>query len=146
MWFDPNLKVTYWPRENWPKLARQFFATGVWRAELVRRTRGRNPWRFYAPPLLVLSFIACIVVAVLQMTGVLHGKLGFVANIVYLAPIVYFTLILWLALARDIVKPWRDRWLFLIVLPTMHLSWGTGFLIGLIRGARDTNDTSRTGI
>lgn len=146
VWFDPNLKVTYWPRENWPKLARQFFATGVWRAELVRRIRGRNPWRFFAPPLLVLSLIACIVVAVLQLTGVLHGRLGLAASAVYLAPILYLALIVWVSLTTDAVKPWRHRWLFLIVLPTMHLSWGTGFLFGIIRGAGNTNDTSRTEI
>lgn len=144
VWFDPQLKVTYWPRENWPKLARQFFATGVWRAELVRRIRGRNPWRFYAPPLLVVALIACLVVAVLQLTGVLHGRLGLVASAVYLAPILYLAVVTWVALTQDIVKPWRDRWLFLIVLPTMHVSWGVGFLVGIIRGAGNTNDTSRT--
>ncbi len=144
VWFDPNLKVTYWPRENWAKLGRQFFATGVWRAELVRRIRGRNPWRFYAPPLLVLALVACVVIGVLQLTGVLHGRLGLVASAVYLAPILYLALIVWVALTKDTVTPWRDRWLFLIVLPTMHLSWGTGFLRGLIGGAGNTNDTSRT--
>ncbi|MEO9104741.1 MAG: glycosyltransferase family 2 protein [Terrimesophilobacter sp.] len=145
VWFDPDLKVTYWPRENWPKLARQFFATGVWRAELVRRIRGRNPWRFYAPPLLVLSLVVCIAVGILQLTGVLHGRLGLAANVVYLAPILYLALVIWVALTQDAVTPWRDRWLFLIVLPTMHISWGSGFLVGLIRGAGNTNDTSRTG-
>ena len=146
VWFDPDLKVTYWPRENWAKLARQFFATGVWRAELVRRIGGRNPWRFYAPPLLVLSLLVSVVVGVLQLTGVLHGRLGLVANAVYLAPILYLALVVWVALTQDAVKPWRDRWLFLVVLPTMHVSWGTGFLFGLIRGAGDINDTSRTGV
>lgn len=144
VWFDPNLTVTYWPRENWPKLVRQFYATGVWRAELVRRVRGRNPWRFFAPPLLVLALFACIVVAVLQLTGVLHGRLGLAASIVYLAPTLYLAVIVFVTLAKDVVTPWRHRWLFLIVLPTMHLSWGTGFLLGIIRGAGNTNDTSRT--
>lgn len=146
VWFDPTLKVSYWPRENWPKLARQFFATGVWRAELVRRYGGRNPWRFFAPPLLVLSLVACVVVGLLQLTGVLYGRLGLVASAVYLAPILYLALVLWVALARDAVKPWRERWLFLVVLPTMHVSWGAGFIVGLIRGARGINDTSRTEI
>jgi glycosyltransferase involved in cell wall biosynthesis len=146
VWFDPALTVTYWPRENWAKLARQFFATGVWRAELVRRIGGRNPWRFYAPPLLILSVLASIVVGILQFTGVLHGRLGFVASAVYLAPLLYLALVVWVALTQDAVRPWRERWLFLIVLPTMHLSWGSGFLVGLIRGAGDINDTSRTEI
>jgi hypothetical protein len=28
----------------------------------------------------------------------------------------------------------------------MHLSWGSGFIVGLVRGARDTVDTSRTNV
>ena len=51
VWFDPQLRVTYWPRENWRKLARQFFTTGVWRGELVRRLPRHTPLRFFAPPL-----------------------------------------------------------------------------------------------
>ncbi len=144
VWFDPTLTVTYWPRENWGKVARQFFATGVWRAELVRRIGGRNPWRFFAPPLLVLSLAVSVIVAVLQLTGVLHGRLGLVASVVYLPAILYLLLALWVSLTQDVVKPWRERWLFLAVLPTMHVSWGAGFLVGIIRGASGFNDTSRT--
>lgn len=144
IWFDPKLKVNYWPRENWPKLVRQFFATGAWRAELVRRDRGRNPWRFYAPPALVLSIIASITVAILQLTGVLHGKLGLLASTIYAFPALYVLLLLWVTLFTDKVRPWSLRPLFLVVLPTMHLSWGTGFIFGLIRGAKGVNDTSRT--
>lgn len=144
VWFDPKLKVTYWPRENWAKLVRQFFATGAWRAELVRRDKGRNPWRFYAPPVLVLSILASIVIGVLQLTGVLHGKLSLLFSAVYLAPIAYLLLVLAVSLFADRVRPWSLRLVFPIVLPTMHLSWGTGFLVGLIRGAAGVNDTSRT--
>jgi hypothetical protein len=77
---------------------------------------------------------------------VLHGRLGLLANVVYLAPILYLALVVWVALTQDEVRPWRDRWLFLVVLPTMHESWGAGVLLGVIRGAGDINDTSRTGI
>ena len=33
VWFDPSLSVTYWPRESWARLVRQFRATGAWRGE-----------------------------------------------------------------------------------------------------------------
>ena len=36
VWFDPSLSVTYWPRESWTRLARQFRATGAWRGEVHR--------------------------------------------------------------------------------------------------------------
>ncbi len=60
VWLDPALRVTYRPRNSWPALARQFWATGVWRGELVRRLGGRNPIRFFAPPGLVVTAAAAL--------------------------------------------------------------------------------------
>jgi succinoglycan biosynthesis protein ExoA len=144
VWFDPELRVTYWPRENWRKLARQFFTTGVWRGELVRRYRGRNPWRFFVPPLLVIAVFVSVVAGILQITGVLHGRLSLLFSVVHVGLLAYVLLLLYLGLVYDRGHSWRDRWLFILVLPTMHLSWGAGFLRGILRGGRDTMDTSRT--
>jgi glycosyltransferase involved in cell wall biosynthesis len=146
VWFDPALEVTYWPRESWNKLARQFTATGIWRAELVRRFGGHNGWRFFVPPLLVVNLALALVVFVLQVTGVVSGWPGLVASLVYVGPAAYVALVLLVALIVDRGTGWRDRLFFIVVLPTMHLSWGTGFIVGLVRGAGDTVDTSRTGI
>jgi succinoglycan biosynthesis protein ExoA len=144
VWFDPALMVTYWPRENWRKLARQFFTTGVWRGELVRRYRAKNPWRFFAPPLLVLAVAIALVVLVLQLTGVLSGALSVVASLVYLALVAYLLLLVWVSFVKEPGKTLRDRLIFMIVLPTMHLSWGAGFIRGILRGGQDTMDTSRS--
>jgi succinoglycan biosynthesis protein ExoA len=145
VWFDPQLKVTYWPRENWRKLTRQFFTTGVWRGELVRRHPRTTPVRFFAPPLLVIAFIISIVGGTLQLTGAIHwGKLSLLAFIVHTGLVAYILLLIYLGLIYENGKSWRDRWLFILVLPTMHLSWGAGFIKGLFRGGRDTFDTSRT--
>ncbi|MET0806273.1 MAG: glycosyltransferase family 2 protein [Lacisediminihabitans sp.] len=146
VWFDPTLEVTYWPRESWTKLVRQFSATGTWRGELVRRYRGRNPWRFFAPPVLVVALALCVVLAVLQLTGVVRGWPSIVLSLLYLAPILYLAALTLISFGRSGGARWRDRWRFFYVLPTMHLSWGAGFIGGLLRGARDTVDTSRTGI
>ncbi|MGV8884645.1 MAG: glycosyltransferase family 2 protein [Microbacteriaceae bacterium] len=144
VWFDPQLAVTYWPRENWNKLARQFVATGTWRGELVRRYGGKNGWRFFVPPLLVIAVALSVLVCILQVTGVLHGWLGLAASAIYLGPAAYVLLVFWLAFVADRGSNWRDRWFFTLVLPTMHLCWGSGFIAGVVRGARDTVDTSRT--
>jgi len=51
VWFDPSLEVTYWPRESWTKLVRQFAADR--RLALANWSAGiadANPWRFFAPP------------------------------------------------------------------------------------------------
>jgi succinoglycan biosynthesis protein ExoA len=146
VWFDPQLKVTYWPRESWTKLVRQFLATGIWRGEIVRRARGRNPWRYFVPPMLVLSIVFSVILFALQLSPIVNGPWTIGASVFYLGPISYVLLVLWLAFIGDRSDNWRDRWFFIVVLPTMHLSWGVGFIIGLLRGARDTVDTSRTEI
>ena len=146
VWFDPDLAVTYWPRENWNKLGRQFAATGIWRGELVRRYGGRNPVRFFVPPLLVINLVLSLALAILQVTGIVSGWPSAVASLMYLGPISYVVLVLVVAFGSRHGDTWRDKLLFVLVLPTMHLSWGAGFILGLVRGARDTVDTSRTEI
>jgi hypothetical protein len=144
VWFDPQLSVTYWPRESWVRLARQFRATGAWRGELVRRYGRRNGIRYFAPPALVLLLALAIVVGGLQATGVLSGVPSLIASVVYLPVAAYVLLDLAVALAPG-GGSLRQRLWTLIVLPTMHLSWGVGFIGGVLSGAHDTVDASRLG-
>lgn len=138
VWFDPELHVTYWPRETPRQLARQFYSTGAWRGSLVRSGR-RTPLRFFAPPALV---------AALALSAI-HGCTGWlmprrarrITAAVWTVPLAY---LLFLSAAR------RSRGArgtspnhFVLAVAVMHLSWGLGFWNGLVRGARDTVDTSR---
>lgn len=142
VWLDPLLRVTYWPRSTWPKLARQFVATGIWRGELVRRLGGRNPLRFFAPPVLVANIVVALVFIPLHATGVFHGWWGWLLGLAYVPPVLYLGLLAVAAVRRggDVLD-----WLrFALATATMHLSWGLGFIVGVTRGARDAVDTSRT--
>ncbi len=142
VWLDPQLKVSYWPRSTLLKLHRQFLATGVWRGELVRRLGPGNPLRFFAPPILLVSIVLSIIALPLHLTGVLSGVLGWVVAFVYLGPLAYLGLLILAAVTTP--GSLADRLRLMVVLATMHLSWGAGFLRGLIRGARDVVDRSRT--
>ena len=144
VWFDPQLSVTYWPRESWWRLARQFRATGAWRGELVRRFGRRNSLRYFAPPVLVLFVAAALVIAVLQATGVVKGLAAALSSLIYVPIAAYAVLVLAVALAPG-GGGIRQRLWTLLVLPTMHLSWGIGFVAGVLRGAGDTVDASRLG-
>ena len=144
VWFDPTLAVTYWPRESWVRLARQFRATGAWRGELVRRFGRRNGIRFFAPPVLVLLTIVAVIIGILQLTGVLSGLASLIASIVY-APLAAYALLVVAVAAAPGGGGIRQRLWTLLVLPTMHLAWGWGFLGGVLRGAGDTVDASRLG-
>lgn len=145
IWFNPDMRVTYWPRGTWKKIARQFWATGIWRAELIRRHGSRNSIRYFAPPVLVLGMGASLIEALLQLTGRTKTWPKFVrrfTSLVHVPSFGYIAAILATAAsAKDCGR--RERFWFGIVLPTMHLCWGAGFLRGLVTGAKNTKDGSR---
>jgi len=142
VWLDPGLRVSYWPRSDAKRLARQFRATGIWRGELVRRLGRANSLRFFAPPLLLLTIVLSVIAIPLHATGVLSGWLGWVTALIYLGPIAYLGLLVIAAVSST--GTLADRLRFASVLAIMHLSWGAGFIVGLVRGAGDSVDTSRT--
>ena len=142
VWFDPALQVRYWPRSSWGALGRQFWATGVWRGELVRRLGGRNSLRYFAPPLFVVDLVLCVLLAPLLATGLIGGWVAWVLALAYLGPVLYLALLAFAALRSPGGFLGRLRVAFAMAI--MHVSWGSGFLVGLVRGARDAVDTSRT--
>jgi len=141
VWIDPRLKVTYRPRDTWRNLARQFLATGIWRGELIRRLGGHNPLRFFAPPMLVINLALALVVALLQVTGLTSGPASWVLSAVYVGPLAYALLLIGAAVTTS--GSLLDRLRFVVVLKTMHLCWGAGFLLGVIRGGGGSLDRSR---
>ena len=125
VWFNPDLFVTYRPRPNASKLAKQYFEYGSWRHEVMRRhpdtRRAKSALRYFAPPLAV----ALIVI------GKILGSIGFVMGNAfiwgYIFPLGYLALTLLSSLT--LVKRARSGALWLpIVLMTMQMSWGIGFL------------------
>ncbi len=125
VWFNPNLFVTYRPRRNIRALAKQYFEYGSWRHEVMRRhpqtRRTKSALRYYAPPLAV----GLIVI------GKVLGSIGYVMDNFliwgYVAPFGYLALTFLTSLL--LVKRARSgaKWLP-IVLMTMQMSWGIGFL------------------
>lgn len=142
VWFDPKLRVRYWPRSSWSALARQFWATGVWRGELVRRLGARNSVRYFAPPLFVIDLVLCVILAPLLASGIVSGWPAWVLALAYLGPVLYLALLAFAALR----SPGRlvDRLRVAVAIAIMHVCWGSGFLVGVTRGAGDAVDTSRT--
>ncbi|NKX49832.1 glycosyltransferase family 2 protein [Arthrobacter deserti] len=146
VWFDPELKVTYWPRATWGKLVRQFYAAGIWRAELARRHKEGKSVRHFLPPVLVAGLAAGAASGVLSATGATRrwpAWLKVPANAAALVPGLYAAGLAYAAatLKQDLSRPERLR--LLAVLPGIHISWGLGYLRGRLLGAAGTVDTSR---
>lgn len=142
VWFTPRLKVTYRPRPNLYRLARQFFSTGIWRGELARRFPASNGLRYFAPPVMV---IGVTVGTLLGLAGIVQAALGAAPWLLwgFAAPLLYVLIVVVSALVwgrRDGFRPFL--W-FLVVLPCIHFSWGIGFVLGYLSLTR--NITAHTG-
>ena len=130
VWFSPELRVTYWPRGRFSGLAKQFFSTGVWRGDLTRRDLKRASRRYFAPPALVSAILLGFVLLIF-------------GNLVGIMPLAgYLFAIAFLSISSSGLKL-KDRFALMIVLPTMHLGWGLGFIRGYLLGAANTIDKSR---
>jgi hypothetical protein len=125
VWFNPDLFVTYRPRPNVAKLAKQYFEYGSWRHEVMRQhpqtRKTKSALRYFAPPLAV----ALIVI------GKFLGSVGFIMDSAliwgYIFPLGYLALTFVSSLT--LVKRARSGALWVpIVLMTMQMSWGIGFL------------------
>lgn len=142
VWFTPQLRVTYWPRDTRERLARQFWSTGVWRGALVRNLAARTPLRFFAAPALVAGLGASAAIAAAEGVRRFRGPAKLL-RLAHAAPVAYAGF-LGVAAGRLEGTP-RERARFAEVIATMHVSWGAGFLAGLLRGGGQTVDTSRAG-
>lgn len=124
VWFSPELSVTYWPRATWTGLAKQFYSTGVWRGDLSRRNPKTTSLRYFIPPALVVSLL------VGNLLATLGFAIGWAPLWAYFIPVIFLGFISKLAPIP-------------LVLATMHLSWGIGFIVGFVKGAEGTLDRSR---
>jgi len=126
VWFNPELFVTYRPRPSLKKLSKQYFQYGQWRREVMRQhpetSRSKSSLRYFAPPVATLGAIL----------GSVLGVLGTVSPVAWLrfgwlAPIGYAVIVLTSSVL--LIKKTKQGRLYLpLVLATMQLSWGIGFI------------------
>jgi succinoglycan biosynthesis protein ExoA len=126
IWFSPDLSVTYRPRSSLSAVAKQFFHTGQWRREVIRRHPETASKRYLAPPVAVIALAVGTVLGIIGLaTGISWLDIGF------LAPIGYAVLLLFGSAVEGRYLPWKALAWLPLVCATMHVSWGLGFLIGL---------------
>ncbi len=131
IWFTPDLRVTYRPRSSLRALARQFYATGKWRREVVRRYPETANLRYLAPPLTLAAVSAGAAAGIASF--LVKGRWGRLLRCGWLAPLGYATAILaGIALLRQPMST-AARMRLPVVLAVVHGCWGFGFLRGLPR-------------
>ena len=114
IYFDPRLQVTYRPRPNLRKLAKQYFQYGTWRRVVSRSHSGTINMRYLAPP---VTLLGCAI-------SLLAGSL--IHPILYIPLAVYG---LFVAVSSALIsRSVRELISLLAIIPTMHFAWGAGFI------------------
>ncbi|CAB4808946.1 unannotated protein [freshwater metagenome] len=114
IFFDPRLHVTYRPRSTAKALAKQYFEYGRWRRVVSRRHQGTINYRYLAPPFSLVGTVLSIALA-LTVNSIFIIPAGIYASFLIIASFVTGK-----GLIEKILLP--------IVLFTMQMSWGLGFL------------------
>ena len=124
VWLDPQIRTIYYARRNLRDLARQYWRYGFWKAEMIRRYPGTLRPRQALPPLfvagLVLLFLLGAVWRPVLWTGI--ALLGL------------YLLVLIMVGTQIAINKKNIPMIFGVPLAiaTMQLTWGTGFLVGLV--------------
>jgi glycosyltransferase involved in cell wall biosynthesis len=116
VWFSSSLSVSYRPRSSLSALARQYFHYGRWRRHVMRTHPGSINLRYLAPPLALLAVLAGLVLSTFLSLTALTVPLAYLAGV----------LVGSLYVGRSL--PPRALLYLPIVVITMHMSWGAGFL------------------
>lgn len=114
IFFDPRLHVTYRPRSTVKALSKQYFEYGRWRRVVSRRHRGTINYRYLAPPFALLGTALSIIFSIL-----IHC-IFIIPAVIYGVFLIIASLITGNGIVEKILLP--------IVLFTMQMSWGLGFL------------------
>ena len=112
--FDPRLQVTYRPRPNIRKLAKQYFQYGRWRRVVSRSHPGTVNLRYLAPPFTLLGTFTSII-------------LGLLIHPFFFLPAAVYGVFL-LTSSILIAKSAREFISLLAIIPTMHFAWGAGYV------------------
>jgi len=114
IWFDPSLVVKYRPRSTLKALAKQYFQYGTWRRAVSRSHSGSVNLRYLAPP------TALIINTLSFILGITYSPIFLAPLVIYLGSLILGSIWIGKGLAEKIILP--------IVLFTMHMVWGAGYL------------------
>ncbi len=128
---SPRIRSQYAVRSTLRSLARQYFQYGYWKVRVLQKHPRQMRLRQFVPPSFVLAL------AIGAVTAPWFPLAGY-----FLAGLLMVYLAADLAASGRIAghHGWRYAIALPVVFPTLHLSYGLGFLLGLVRFAGRWDD------
>jgi len=130
-----DVHVRYYSRSSLSSLWRQYYQYGFWKVRVLQKHPRQMSLRQFAPPLFVAALLLSLLLALFMPLG--WWLLSCIGGSYLLAN-----------LAATLVTAAKTRWRYLLLLPVvfaiLHVSYGLGFLVGLVKFvARWTDNQSQ---
>jgi hypothetical protein len=118
-----DVRSTYFSRSSFKHLWCQYFQYGYWKVRVLQKHPRQMSPRQFVPPAFVL---ALIVSAFLAVSSVLRP-------LSLIVPLLYLTANLLASLYTVSKRGWRYLPFLPVTFAILHLSYGAGFLVGLVK-------------
>jgi glycosyltransferase involved in cell wall biosynthesis len=132
-----DVRSTYFSRGSWKGLWRQYYQYGFWKIRVLQKHPRQMSLRQFVPPIFVLGLFGSIFLALflvsrpeLALSEVEGSVLGLLSIIV---PLLYLIVNLFASLYTAFRRGWKYLPLLPLTFAILHLSYGLGFLFGLIK-------------
>ncbi len=123
IWLDPSIRSDYFSRSTLYGLWRQYLEYGFWKVRVIQKHGRLASWRHLVPVTFVLALLGSVALD------------AFYNSVAYTLFVIVPYLLVSLAASGRIAA--RNGWRYLTVLPfafgIMHLAYGLGFLVGMVR-------------
>jgi len=121
---SPMINSWYSVRSQPKDLWRQYFEYGFWKVRVFQKHPRQMRWSQFIPPVFVLALLISLLLAIIFSWG---WKVLLTLAGVYLVAACVATLLT----GRQ--KGWQGAWLLPFTFVILHLSYGSGFLWGLVK-------------
>jgi glycosyltransferase involved in cell wall biosynthesis len=121
---SPRIKSHYYNRSTPRSLWRQYFQYGFWKVRVMQKHPGQMRPRQFVPPVFVASLAAGLLLAPIS---------AFWARVVAVVGVAYATANLGASVLIGVGEPLAEALLLPLTFATLHMSYGLGFLVGLVR-------------
>ena len=141
---SPRIQSTYTPRSSLISLFRQYLQYGFWKVAVIRKHGAVASWRHVIPALFVASLLAGTVITILA------AALGKTAVAIFAGGFLSAELLLYALACLTAALPLVGslEWPVLLALPGViavhQVSYGLGFLMGLLKSARPHSGAPQT--
>lgn len=125
-----DVRSTYFSRTSLKGLWRQYLQYGYWKVRVMQKHPFQMSLRQFIPPVFVLALLFSVLLFLLTFAGL-------TSSIPRPLPLIIPSFYLIANLGTSLLTAWRRGWDSLLFLPLifgiLHLSYGFGFLAGLVK-------------